>query len=63
MRPWRAGGDGRPVSFPQLPWKETCSGCGLEGDRVDYTQVTFVSDGGDTEDDGYLCPTCAGHLT
>jgi hypothetical protein len=21
-RPWRAGGDGRPVSIPALPWKE-----------------------------------------
>ena len=21
-RPWRAGGDGRSVSFPELPWKK-----------------------------------------
>lgn len=22
FRPWRAGGDGRPVSFPHIPWHD-----------------------------------------
>ena len=24
-RPWRAGGDGHPVSIPELPWKKEAS--------------------------------------
>lgn len=58
---WRAGGDGRPVSIPQLPWKEECYSCSLVGDRADYTLVAFDDDRSPSQ--AYLCPTCSSGVT
>lgn len=54
---WRAGGDGRPVSFGELPWKRPvrCDACDLELARDEAVEVTYDDDGPAA---GWLCPEC-----